>query len=333
MTDDHMAIRAIAADWADRQDELTAVDRAALVAWLRASPAHAVAFDAMRRLLGDTALAEAVERRAGEASVAVRASGRRGWVRMDRRHRGMRWLAGAVAATAAAVFAVALRLEWHRATPPTAAAERHVYASAIGVRRQLRLPDGSTMTLDAASRVAIAFRGDARTLHLAQGAARFDVRHDVSRPFTVVTSDARMTALGTNFAVDRGGGVSTLRVFRGRVRLSAPGAAAVVVDGGGWATIHHGRITIGHFDAARYHGWQDNWLEGDTMRLDTALAALSRYSRQPIRVTDPRLAAEPLAGRFRLDTPRRSAAQIAALLDLSLNEREGTLWLERAPGR
>jgi transmembrane sensor len=329
MTDDRMTISATAADWADRQGELTAADRAALVAWLEAAPAHAAAFDAMRRLLADTALVGAVERRVDEAPPPVRASGRPGWVRVDRTHRRTRWLAGAAAA-AAAVFAIALPIAWHRAAPPTAAAERHVYASAIGVRRQVRLPDGSTMALDAASRVAIAFRRDARRLDLAQGAARFDVQHDAARPFTVVTSDARMTALGTNFAVDRGAGISALRVFRGRVRLSAPGAAAVVVGGGGWARIQDGRITIGRFDAARYHGWQDDWLEGDAMRLDAALAQLSRYSAQPIRVADPRLAAEPLAGRFRLDTPRRSAMQIGALLDLSLNEREGTLWLERS---
>lgn len=233
---------------------------------------------------------------------------------------------------AVAVFAVVLPIDGPRSTPPTAAAERHVYASAIGVRRQIGLPDGSTMALDAASRVAIAFGRDARALDLAQGAARFEVRHDVTRPFTVATPDAHMTALGTNFSVDRGGGISTLRVFRGRVRLAVTGSAAVVVTGGRWATVHDGRITIGRFDATHYRGWQSDWLEGDAMRLDTALAQLSRYSRQPIRVADPRLVAEPLAGRFRLDTPRRSAIQIGALLDLSVTERQGTLWLERAAG-
>lgn len=333
MTEDHAAIVTEAADWADRWDELTAADRAALATWLAVSPAHAAAFDAMRRLLGDTALVEAAARQTGSGPAPIRAAGRRPWLRQHRGiHREWRWLAAGATAMTAAALAFALPIGWLGTPPPAARVEQTVYASATGVRRQLRLPDGSAMALDAASKVAIAFRDDARMLDLLHGAAGFEVRHDATRPFTVVTPDARMTALGTNFAVDHAGTVSTLRVFRGRVRLLVAGAAPVVVTGGGWANVHAGRIAIGRFDARTYRGWQDDWLEGDAMRLDAALAQLSRYSPQPIRVADPRLAAEPVAGRFRLDTPRRSAMQIGALFDLSLEERGGTLWLERKHG-
>lgn len=315
---------ATAADWADRLGELTAAERAALVAWLAEDAAHVTAFDAMRRLLGDVALVEAAAP-APLATGTTRPSRRR--LRRENRPapRAARW----GAAAAAGVLALALPLGWRVATAPAPAIERHVYASGIAARRQLTLPDGSRMTLDAASRVAVAFGGDARALDLSRGAARFEVHHDPARPFTVTTADARVTALGTVFAVDRAAGGSSLRVFRDRVRLEVPGTIPAAVTAGGWAIVRDGHVRLGQFDPAREDGWDSDWLEADGMRLDVALAQLSRYAPQPIRLADARLAGEPVTGRFRRDAPRRSAAQIGALFDLSLVERDGALWLER----
>ncbi len=322
MADGPTPVLATAADYADRLDALTAAERATLVAWLAEDVAHAAAFDAMRRLLGDVALVEAIAP-PPPATAAARMPRRR-WRRAERAApRAARW-----AAAAAGVLALALPLGWRVATPLAPAVERHVYASGIATRRHLTLPDGSRMTLDAASRVAVAFGGDARALDLASGAARFEVRHDPARPFTVTTADARVTALGTVFAVDRAAGSSSVRVFRGRVRLEVPGTIPAAVAAGEWATIRDGHVRLGRSDPAREDGWASDWLEADGMRLDVALAQLSRYAPQPIRLADARLAAEPVSGRFRRDAPRRSAAQIGALFDLVPVEHDGALWLE-----
>lgn len=326
MSDAPAALLVTAADWADRLGELTAAERAALAAWLAEDIAHAAAFDAIRRLLGDVALLEAAAP-AAPATGAPRRASRRRWRREQPLRRTARW--GAAAAVTLAL-ALALPLGWRVAAPRSE--ERRVYASSVGVRRQFTLSDGSRMSLDAASQVAVAFAGDARALELKRGAARFEVRHDPARPFTVVTADARVTAVGTVFAVDRAAGGSSVRVFRGRVRLVAPGTVAVAVAAGGWATVRDGHVRLGRFDPARDRGWDSDWLEADRLRLDVALEQLSRYAPQPIRLADPRLAAEPVTGRFRRDSPRRSAAQIGALFDLALAERDGALWLERRRG-
>ncbi|MBB3474139.1 FecR domain-containing protein [Sphingomonas sp. BK345] len=325
MTDAPTKLLATAADWADRLGELTAAERTALLAWLTEDETHVAAFDAMRRLLGDVALVEATAPMP-LAAATVRPPRRR-WRREDRpAPRAARWGSRVAVAT---VLTLALPLGWRVATAPAPAIERHVYASGIGARRQLALPDGSRMTLDAASRVAVAFGGDARALDLSRGAARFKVHHDPARPFTVTTADARVTALGTVFAVDRAAGGSSVRVFRGRVRLEVPGTIPAALAAGGWATVRDGHVRLRRFDPARDHGWDSYWLEADDIRLDVALAQLSRYAPHSIRLADARLAAEPVTGRFRRDAPRRSAAQIGALFDLALVERDGTLWLER----
>ncbi|GAA3265568.1 hypothetical protein GCM10020258_33450 [Sphingomonas yabuuchiae] len=237
-----------------------------------------------------------------------------------------RRVAMGLAAGLAVIFAAPI--VWHVATPDAAPVEQ-VYASTVGQQRQVALPDGSDMTLDADSRVAIAFSVSGRDLRLESGAARFEVRHDATRPFAVTTPEGQMVALGTNFSVDRGAGHSELRVYRGRVRLTVPGQAAVVVTGGHWAEAGAGRIVVHDFDIARYQGWQDRWLSGDRIRLGDAVARLGRYSARPIRLADPALAEETFNGRFRLDTPVESLTLIGALFDLSVRDDGRTIHVSR----
>ncbi|WP_433911031.1 FecR family protein [Sphingomonas yabuuchiae] len=303
-----------AADWADRLDTLSPEARAELGLWLNAAPEHRAALSRMVRLLGDPALFDVVERAT------------RGTPPLPPRPRPRRWISGtmqsrrrvAVGIAAALAAVVAAPIVWHVAAPDGTVAR--VYASTVGEQRQVALPDGSDMVLDADSRVAIAFSGRARDLRLESGAARFEVRHDAARPFAVTTPEGQMVALGTNFSVDRGAGHSELRVYRGRVRLTVPGQAAVVVTGGHWAEAGAGRIVVHDFDVARYQGWQDHWLSGDKIRLGDAVTRLGRYSTRSIRLADPALANETFNGRFRLDTPVESLTLIGALFDLSVED-------------
>ncbi|MDR6145020.1 transmembrane sensor [Sphingomonas sp. SORGH_AS870] len=313
-----------AADWADRLDALSPDDRAELGAWLNRSPAHRDALGRMVRLLGDPALFHVVEQaeRASLSIPAPRPRPRR-WQALAR-PANRRFAIGIAAALAAMAVAPVL---WH-ALPPGGTV-RADYASAVGQQRRVTLPDGSDMTLDAASRVAIAFSDDARDLTLQGGAARFEVRHDADRPFAVSTPEGQMVALGTNFSVDRGAGHSELRVYRGRVRLSVPGQAPVVVTAGYWAEAGRDRIALHRFDTAIYQGWQDRWLTGDRIRLGDAVARIGRYSPRPIRLADPALADETFNGRFRLDRPVESLTLIGALFDLSVREGPDGITLTR----
>ncbi|APX65787.1 FecR domain-containing protein [Sphingomonas sp. gentR] len=313
-----------AADWADRLDTLSPDERAELGAWLNAASEHRAALSRMVQLLGDPALFDVVEQASRDTAIPPPRARPRRWVASGtvRRRRVAMGLAAGLAAIIAAPFV------WHVATPDATPVEQ-VYASTVGQQRQVALPDGSDMTLDANSRVAIAFSGSGRDLRLESGAARFEVRHDAARPFAVTTPEGQMVALGTNFSVDRGAGHSELRVYRGRVRLTVPGQAAVVVTGGHWAEAGAGRIVVHDFDVARYQGWQDHWLSGDRIRLGDAVARLGRYSTRPIRLADPALTEETFNGRFRLDTPVESLTLIGALFDLSVRDDGQTIHVSR----
>ncbi|WP_230769178.1 FecR family protein [Sphingomonas sp. Leaf4] len=316
-------VLAIAADWADRGETLDAPGRAELRAWLAESLDHAVAFDRFRRLLGDPALFDAV---ASEPALPPTAAPRR--ARWRGRGVGTRLRRRLAIAAAAVLVIVAVPLGWRAVAPGPV--DRRDYASAIAQRRAVMLPDGSAMTLDAASRITIAFGSGGRDLSLATGAARFDVRHDGTRPFRVDTGDATMTALGTNFSAERLPGGSELRVFRGRVRLDVPGSEPVVVEAGRYASVRDGGILLHRLGDADRMSWRGAWIDGDAIPLATAVARLQRYSATPIRLADPMLGRLSVSGRFPLDAPDRSVALIASLFDLSVDRRSGALCLTSA---
>src|SRR5687768_7861689 len=75
-------------------------------------------------------------------------------------------------------------------------------ASACGERKNIQLPDGSIVTLNAASKIEIdnSFGVSSRNVYL-EGEAFFDVKHDAAIPFIVHTPMMDVKALGTAFDV------------------------------------------------------------------------------------------------------------------------------------
>lgn len=71
-----------------------------------------------------------------------------------------------------------------------------------GGRKQVTLPDGSSVTVNALSRLRIPsdFGKKDRRIYL-EGEAFFDVQHDVNHPFIVHTAQLQTTVLGTSFDV------------------------------------------------------------------------------------------------------------------------------------
>lgn len=323
-----------AADWADRFDTLTEAERRALTVWIEESPDHAQAFARMRRLMTDMALFDALEQTDEAISetaplpVVRRRHARTG----SSRPAPMFARRQAIAAGLAGALAMPLAGYWllHRGEQAPDAAAPLRYASSVGKRRRLVLPDGSGLLLDASSTVAVDFTGERRMIALEQGAARFDVRHDPARPFEVRTPMASMVALGTSFSVDHLSNASELRVFSGRVQLDPHAGGNRVVPARQWALADGASVRTGTFDPAAHGDWQNDWLDADSMRLGFALERLARYSATPLRLDDPRLANLTFSGRFRLDTPEQSLELIGALFGLRLDKRDGAIHLDRA---
>lgn len=154
---------------------------------------------------GEGSLSDAIV----EDSVA-RVHGRLPWVGEDtvamRRVRTMGRVMGVAAAAAvfiAAVAAIWLLVVSHNRVPAVKAATDIVIATSRGETRQVVLPDGSTLELNAGSEVhySAAFSGRERLIVLEKGEAYFQVVADAARPFVVESGKVRSTVLGTSFDI------------------------------------------------------------------------------------------------------------------------------------
>lgn len=87
------------------------------------------------------------------------------------------------------------------------------------------LDDGTQVSLSAKSDMEVTYYRHQRHVLLKEGEAVFDVTKDPDRPFVVETDTARITVLGTRFAVNRLEQLVRISVDHGRVKVEPKGAA------------------------------------------------------------------------------------------------------------
>ncbi|MBB3343204.1 FecR domain-containing protein [Luteimonas sp. RC10] len=316
-----------AATWLIRlgEHDLSDADVDAWNAWMEASPLHAQAFadidllweaaadvdpdrvQAAREaqaprvapVAGDDAARAAITPAVTEATFRPRSS-----VRTARAgHRGRR--AGAWAALAASVAAVAVTVGLWRADAPQAGSEMHLVA-AVGTPRQTTLADGSRIDLDAGSEIVVQYSSQRRQVELVRGQAYFSVAKDPARPFEVRAGGAMAQALGTRFVVARRAEGERVSVTEGRVQvtdLRVDGGAAhqVVQLAANQSTtlVENGPLLapVAHEPASTL-----SWLDGNvTYRresLRNVVADLNRYSSRPIVLQDEAMARMQVTGRW-----------------------------------
>jgi transmembrane sensor len=113
-------------------------------------------------------------------------------------------------AASALIVALGSVVWWQSARYP-------LYNTDIGERRFITLADGSTVDLNARSRLRVEFSNNERRVELLEGQALFQVAKDKSRPFIVASGEATVRAVGTQFDVYRKDSGTTVTVLEGRV--------------------------------------------------------------------------------------------------------------------
>lgn len=200
----------IAVTWSVRLHEapLSPEDQKELTTWLDADPVHVERLDRVRRLWGrfdDYAHTPELLALRAEALGAVRQAGARRWMR----NRILK--AGWLAIAAAMLLAIGLFAMLH--TPS------QNYETGIGERRTVILADGSTMMLDADTKVRVRFTNDRRELTLEHGRASFKVAKNPLRPFAVTSGESMVVAVGTAFSVEQLSDQVRVALYEGRVAV------------------------------------------------------------------------------------------------------------------
>lgn len=295
------ARREDAAAWVVRlqADDLTADDALGFDAWLSESPANAQAYDAA------LSVAQVYETHAPEIALELPRARRE--MAMPRRYA---MAGGAIAA----VLAVAVVVAPMRRTDAV-----DVYQTANGEHRTVTLADGSTVDLNAASRMEVSFSPNGRNVVLAEGEAIFDVAHNADRPFVIAAGDRTVRVVGTQFDVRRRDGKLSVTVARGAVEVrpvaGATGAAYRLHPGQrldhqeGLAT-----ASLTTAEPAEVLGWRARRLVYRGAPLSEVVADLNDQFATPIRVENPELAKAPISGVLILDDQDAVIRRLALLV-------------------
>jgi transmembrane sensor len=118
--------------------------------------------------------------------------------------------------------------EWQ--TSPTLQLAAQTTASQLTTKT---FEDGTQVTLNASSSMDVAYYRHQRHVQLNQGEAIFEVTKDTQRPFIVETDTAKITVLGTRFAVNKLDNFVRVSVDHGQVRVESKDSLSTVLLGNG----------------------------------------------------------------------------------------------------
>ena len=360
-----------AADWLIALADADKQTRKAFAAWLRLSPEHVKEFlcvSAIWGMLPELSSQPSIEELVGAAATEpnvvalpdrdqseARRTPTREPTREPRRERRStpgrsssraRWMGRAAGLLVAVAVGAILLI-----SPP--AEDPDLYATVTGEQSSIPLPDGSLVTLNTRSMMRIAYSDEYRDIHLGDGEALFDVAKDTGRPFRVITEQAVIEAVGTQFSVRKGIDEVTVTVVEGLVEVSrkAGGAKAeMLVDGEPYAerSSQPVRLEVGQqaqvksgvakpvvvdVSVEKAIAWRQHRLVFEALPLKHVIEEFNRYNDPPTAIEDKELESLPISGVFR-SIDRDSFLQFLAQMQLaeSSTRADGTIVLRGMSG-
>lgn len=171
------------------------------------------------------------------------------------------------------------------------------YLSKRGEQLDITLPDGSKISLDAQSRLSLAYDSTQRINHLNQGRALFDVKKDTQRPFVVKTDTVKITVLGTKFAVDKKINSTWIGVEHGRVKIQSA-EHLIELEKGQEAIVNHHGIKVDNMNPALVDAWRKGRLIFNNTPLNEVCAEFKRYHNSHCIFFEPNLKQLRVSGTF-----------------------------------
>lgn len=297
---EHSRVQAEAASWLSRlhsSDKSPSTDTAFRV-WLDESDDHKLAFEQA------TEVWDMLPSVAGDYRTATDSP------------RNVRWQPWAIAASFAAL--VTAGSGWWLTRPP-------VFETRVGEQQVVLLADDTRVALNTNSELHVDYSKAARRVVLDHGEALFEVSHDASRPFLVVSGQDVVRAVGTKFVVRNENGETRVTLIEGKVQVLGPSAASRSP----LATLQPGqRLTVTadagaeldtpSLDAAT--AWRRGEIVFDNSTIIDAAEELNRYSDTHLVIADPRIASLRVSGVFSTKDVSEVAKAFAALYGLRIEQ-------------
>lgn len=313
-------MRHTAAAWFARMraDDVSERERREFQHWLAEEPRHRTVYEHLEMLWSDLGA------HAGTQEIATRLHAipaRRlpaARQRPPRRHVAA-WTVAALLLIAALVTGTVF---WSTRQPTS-----NLYTTATGERRTLVLQDGSHVTLDTDTRLAVAFSQRTRQLTLIHGRAFFHVAKDPDRPFLVITPDGIVRATGTQFSVYEHNDAVEVTLVEGHVIVTTDSPTnhrgTVIAMRAGQRLLMGKGYAAPLLASARVNtdtAWLSGKLVFDDAPLSSAIAEFNRYTTDKIVIGDDRLRSIHVTGVFRTDDNRGFIDALKISYDLSAIE-------------
>jgi ferric-dicitrate binding protein FerR (iron transport regulator) len=196
-----------------------------------------------------------------------------------------------------------------------------VYATGVGERAHVTLPDGNTLTLNVASRLVVPgdYRSGNRTVYL-NGEALFDVPHHERSPLVVVAGSTATRVLGTTFDVRHYGGDADVRVVvvSGKVSVGAQRYVPVTLAAGSMGTVRDSTVTATPLSTTdSYTSWTKGKLEFRRTPVKEVLATLERWYGIRFRLTDSSLTSDTVTAALDYGSTTELVSALETILGVS----------------
>jgi transmembrane sensor len=197
------------------------------------------------------------------------------------------------------------------------------HATETGQQRHVNLPDGSRVTLNTDSAIAVHYSADERRIDLLRGEAYFNVEPNADRPFRVTALDGVSRAVGTAFSVRKAGHQVTTIVSHGVVAVTSPSASSneVTARPGDRVTYRAGAEPklAGRVDENQTLSWRHGRVSIEGVAFADAIAEMDRYRPGRIVILNAPRTAKPVSAIFAIDQVDSAVTGLAATQGLTVS--------------
>lgn len=275
--------------------------RAEFEAWLSQSDSHRKAHAAVERVWRNTAELAPPTAARREAARAPRP-----WARMRAKVRPRRTALAVVALAACIAFLAVPVLQLRLAAD---------HMTGTAELRDVVLEDGSRMTLDGESAVAVDYTAARRDVRLLSGQAYFAVTPSARRPFVVTAGAISVLVTGTAFSVGMSDAGVTVAVQSGTVTVARNGneTLAALAVGQRLKVSSSGQLRRGAVGPDEVGAWRSRRVIVHDAPVREVVEQIGRHMPGVIVFSDGRIAESLVSGIIDLDHPSDA---LRALVDL-----------------
>lgn len=234
---------------------------------------------------------------------------------------------------ACAVLAVGVASFWPRGGALAGASA--AAPSRVSAPERRALPDGTVAELRDDAAIRVEFSAAVRRVVLVSGEAHFEVAKNPARPFVVAADGIEARAVGTAFAVGRGGTGVEVIVTEGRVAVARGSGAPALVGVGEQATLPAGTTAapvVATLTAAELEhrlSWRVPRLEFSGAPLEDVVRTFAAHGSVRLAIGDAALRDVRVSGVLRADNADALLQLLAADHGITAEPRAGETLLVR----